>query len=991
MSKNKVIRCRVKNPDETNSGETGSNSRRFFAIYTVGLFSSDLLWRMRKNGQWLMIYRFAECLLDTERHTLSRGGELIKIGPQVFQILLYLIEHRGRAVSHEELLVYCWPGRYVSADSIRKELSRVRRAIGQRKGQVELIQTVSKKGYRFIGEVNEQATPGVDAVQADAPGESATAPLQPPLSDDTLLDMLLEPTDEPPATALPPLRAEQPKLPSLDAERRQLTVLECTVRHPESAKVSLDLEKQYEVQRLFSERGRDFIEADGGHIAGYTKDGLIAYFGYPQAHEDAVRRAVRSGLRLSEALRRQGLASSVGIDTGVVVIETATVDSPLVSGETPALASYLCAHAEPDSLVMSPATAALVAGYFDWRAWPEHATTPTAYRVIRERSSPSRLHGATVADLTAFVGREAELALLQGRWCEACEGRGQVVLLSGEAGIGKSRLIKRLKQQIIDAAPNRLECYGSPYHQNTAFYPLIDILQRALQQQAVAPTASALERLEALLQRYRMTLQTDVPPLAALLSLALPEERYAPVTADPQQLRQQVLQTMLKLLLAQAVERPLLLLIEDLHWVDPSTLELIEQLILQAPLATLMLVLSCRSDFMPPWVLQTVVTPIALKRFDQDQSEQMLAYLTDRKQLPVAVLQQIVEKTDGVPLFIEELTRTLLESSQLIEHEGRYALSDEDLQPLIPATLQDSLMARLDQLSSDKLIAQWAAALGREFSFEMLAAVTAIDEAVLRQGLDELVVAGLVHQRGVPPQARYKFKHALVRDAAYQSLLKLQRRHMHCQIAQVLETRFVELKRQQPELLARHFTEADLREQAIEYWRQAGERSAERSAHQEVISHLTAGLKLLQRLPSSRARDQRELDLILSLGPSLMAVKGQSASEVETAYTRADQLCEQLGETAKRFPVLWGLWRIYLNHPDMQAAYAKTQQMLALATETQDTSLLIEAHLATGSNAFYMGQSNQTRNHMEQVIGLYDPQQHQSLAMRFGGLDPVVL
>ena len=955
-----------------------------------------------------MIYYFAECQLDTERHALYRVGELISIEPKVFDILLYLIEQRGHIVSHEELLMHCWAGRYISTASLRSSMNKVRRAIGQRKGQAELIQTIPKVGYRFIGAVQELPRPQVDAVVAAATGEPATAALKSPTFDSTATDLppesvlpagdtltlthrdWVQERSEESFTTPPPERSPQPIVPDSDVERRQLTVLECALRIPEPANTSLDLEKRYEAQQRFIDQGRDIIEASGGHIVGFTNHGLVAYFGYPQAREDAARRAVRSGLRLIEGLQRQGLASSIGIDTGPVVIEKASVEAPLVSGQTPALASSLCADAVQDSVLLSPATAALVAGYFDWRAWPEHAATPMAYRVMRERRSASRIERTTNGELTAFTGRETELALLQERWHEACEAQGQVVLLSGEAGIGKSRLIDRLKQHIADTVTNCLECHSSPYHQNTVFYPLINLLQYLLQQQTVAPEMGELERLEALLQGYQMTPQTDVPPLAVLLSLRLPEKRYPPSIADPQQLRQEILQTLLKLLLAQAVEQPLLLIIEDLHWADPSTLELIEQLVVQAPTAPLLLMLSCRPDFTPAWVLEAAVTPVALKRFNSNQTEQMLEHLTNHKQLPRAVARQIVAKADGVPLYIEELTRTLLESEQLIESEGRYELNNDELQPMIPATLQDSLMARLDRLSSDKLIAQWGAALGREFDFEVLAAVTVIDDTVLRQGLDELVATGLVYQRGVPPQARYHFKHALVRDAAYQSLLKQQRRHIHRRIAEVLETRFVEIKRQQPELLARHFAEADIKEQAIEYWRQAGERSAERSAHQEVISHLSAGLKLLEHLPPNYARDQRELDLLLSLGPSLMAVKGQATSEVETVYKRADQLCDQLGETAKRFPALWGLWRIYLNQPDMRAADAKTQLLLALATETQDTGLQIQAHLAAGSTSLNIGRFKQAQNHMERVIALYDPQQHQSLATRYGGYDPAV-
>jgi predicted ATPase len=399
-------------------------------------------------------------------------------------------------------------------------------------------------------------------------------------------------------------------------------------------------------------------------------------------------------------------------------------------------------------------------------------------------------------------------------------------------------------------------------------------------------------------------------------------------------------------------------------------------------------VLTCRPDFVPPWNRQIPLTPLRLDRLNRSQIEQMLWRLTGGKALPALVIEQIAGKTDGVPLFVEELTRMLLESGQLQQTGQGFELTASFDQLAIPLTLQDSLMARLDRLGPGKEIAQWAAVLGREFSHELLAAAVPFAEAALQQGLEALLEAGLLHQRGLAPQARYIFKHALIRDIAYQSLLKRQRQQLHQRTAEVLEARFSEISRIQPELLAWHYTEAGCVQQALPYWQQAGVRAIGRSALREARRHLNNGLKLLRELADTPEKYHQELQFLTTLGPALVALAGQAAAEVEAVYARADQLCLLLGETGQRFAVLWGLWRYSLNRPQLQTAHDVSQQLLTLARQQQDSSMLLEACIACGTTQWYLGNFTGTREHMAQAEALYQPEQHQALAQRFGGCDP---
>jgi predicted ATPase len=479
-------------------------------------------------------------------------------------------------------------------------------------------------------------------------------------------------------------------------------------------------------------------------------------------------------------------------------------------------------------------------------------------------------------------------------------------------------------------------------------------------------------------------LEESVQLFAPLLSVPLPEHHYPPLNLSPQRQRQKTLETIVAILLELAEHQPILFIIEDLHWTDPTTLELLSLILDQTPTASLLVLLTCRPHFQPAWHHRSYLTEITVNRLSHTQVEQIVAGMTDGNTFPQEVLAQIVEKTDGVPLFVEEMTKAILESGQLTAVDGHYELTGSFSTFAIPATLQDSLMARLDRLVTAKAIAQYAAVIGRQLAYALLQAVSQLDNTTLQRELGRLVEAELLFQRGLPPQSIYVFKHALIQDAAYQSLLKSTRQLYHQRIAQVLEKKFPETAEAQPELLAHHYMEAGLTEQSVTYWYKAGQRAIERSAHVEAISHLRQGLELIQTLPETPDRVQQEVEMHIALGASLIATKGQAAPEVGETYTYARQLCQHLEDPQRLFPVLRGLWHYYQVHGELQMAYALSEQLLTLAQQVQETAMLIAAHRAVGMTLFYMGAVAAAHRHFAQGMALYDPPLHRASAFLYG-------
>jgi TOMM system kinase/cyclase fusion protein len=807
-----------------------------------------------------------------------------------------------------------------------------------------------------------------------------------------------------------PVAASRPA----DAERRQLTVLFCDLVDSTVLASQLDPEELREVVRAYQAACAKVIARFEGHIAQYLGDGLLVYFGYPLAHEDDAQRAVRAGLGIVEALdqlntrlaqeglrpaptqsRQRGvhLAVRLGVHTGLVVVGEVGSDTrqeQLALGETPNLAARLQGIAAPDTLVISTATLQLLGGFFACQSLGPQLLKGLAqplevYQVLYESMARSRLEAAGSTGLTPLVGREQEVGLLLERWAQVKDGLGQVVLLSGEAGIGKSRLVQILKEQVA-AEPQAwlTPCQCSPYYQHTALYPWIELLERVvLQFGREESPQQKLRKLEGLLVQHGLPLAEAVPLFAVLLSLPLTAD-YAPLFLSPEQQKQKTLQGLLTILLRIAAQQPVLLVMEDLHWVDPSTLELLNLLVDQGPTARILALLTFRPDFSPPWTGRSHCTQVTVHRLPRRQAVEIIRQVAHNKALPSEVVEQIVARTDGVPLFVEELTKMVLESGLLQEREERYELIGP-LPPLaIPATLHDSLMARLDRLATVKGLAQLGATLGREFSYELLQAVAPWDEGTLQRGLQQLVEAEFLYQRGVPPQATYVFKHALIQEAAYQSLLRSTRQQYHQHIAQVVEVRFPEVCETQPELLAHHYTEAGVLAQAVPYWQRAGQRALERSANLEAVAHLRKALEVLATLPDTLERAQQELDLQTILGPALINTKGQAAPEVLHAYARARQLCQQVGETPQLFRVLRGLWYFYLHRVELQTARELGEQLLTLAQRVGDQALLLEAHYALGNTLNYLGEFAATQAHFAQGIALYDPEQHRSHAVRYG-------
>ena len=787
---------------------------------------------------------------------------------------------------------------------------------------------------------------------------------------------------------------------ALDAERRQLTVLFCDLVDSTALASRLDPEDLRDVIRAYQGTCAEVIQHFDGHIAQYLGDGLLVYFGYPQAHEDDAQRAVRAGLGLVEALdtlNRRGvlgqtvqLALRIGIHTGVAVVGEiggGGRQEQLALGETPNIAARLQGLAAPNTVVISAATQRLIQGYFTChdlglQTLKGLATPLHVAQVVRATEVQQRFEVAAARGLTPLVGREHEVGLLRERWGQVQAGHGQIVMLSGEAGIGKSRLVQVVKEEISSATALRIEYHCSPYHQHSAFYPVIAHLERVLAWRQDDTPTDRLRKLEDALRPYPLPLAAVVPLVAALLLLPLPAERYPPLTLPPQRQKQKTLEALLTWLLALTEQQPVLFVMEDLHWIDPSTLEFLTLLVEQGPTARLLTLLTCRPEFQVPWGLRTHLTPIALQRLPQPQVEAMIARLTGGKALPPAVLQQVVTKTDGVPLFVEELTKTVLESGLLRETEEHYALTGPLPSLAIPATLHDSLMARLDRLGTVKAVAQLGAVLGRTFAYEVLQAVTPLDEAPLQQALARLVDAELLYQRGAPPQATYLFKHALIQEAAYQSLLKSTRQQFHQRTAQVLETRFPASVETQPELVAQHYSAAGRHEQAIPYWQRAGQQASDRSAHLEAISHVSTGIALLKTLPETPERIQQALSLHIALGSALLKTKGHAAPEVEHAYTQARTLCQQVGETPELGQVLSGLWVFYLVGSQLHTARELAETLRRLAQRIHDPMLAVIAHNALGTTWFYLGALPAARQYLEEVIARYPPDQSRAAAFR---------
>ena len=786
-----------------------------------------------------------------------------------------------------------------------------------------------------------------------------------------------------PAAAEPIATAMRP----LEPERRQLTVLFCDLVGSTELAARLDPEDLRDVMRAYQAACADMVGRFEGHVARLLGDGVLAYFGWPRAHEDDAERAVRVGVQLVDTIARLEpradvrLQARVGIATGQVVIgdlvgEGAPRDEAVV-GETPNLAARLQALAEPGAVVISQATRRLIGGLFELDdLGPQHlkgfAEPLVVWRVSGESRTESRFEALRGGTLTPLVGREHELGLLLERWTWATTGDGQVVLLAGEPGIGKSRMVRALRERLGDQPYTPLSHYCAPHHTNSALHPVIDLLRRGAGLARDDPPSQQLAKLETLLAETTDELDEVVPLLAHLLSIPT-DGRYAALDLSPERQKQRTLEVLTDQLVALAARRPVLDVYEDVHWIDPSTLELLDLVIERVRRLRVLVLITHRPEFTSPWTGQAHLTLLPLNRLGRSQGATMALRVSGGKRLPSEIVEQIAARTEGVPLFVEELTKAVLESEILTDVGDRYELSGPLPPFAIPATLRDSLMARLDRLAPVRDLAQIGAAIGRDFSHALLAAVADRSEAELQAALHQLVASELVFRRGTPPDVTYSFKHALVQDAAYGTLLKSRRQQLHSRIAQVLEERFPEASETQPELLAQHYTAAGLHDQAVEYWHRAGQRASERSANLEAIAHLTRGLELARTIPDPLQAAQQELKLQVALGEPLVAAKGYGGPEAGATYNRALELCRQVGESPYLFPTMWGLWHFYLAQAAFHTARDLGEELLGLAEQHNDPMLLLAAHQALGQSLYRIGEFGAALRHLEQARARLEP------------------
>ena len=710
------------------------------------------------------------------------------------------------------------------------------------------------------------------------------------------------------STVLPPVPFPAAEGARGAPERRQLTVLFCDLAGSTALSARLDPEDMREVIRAYQDACSRVIARYDGFVAKFMGDGILAYFGFPRAHEDDAERAVRAGLDLAVAVGKletragERLDARIGVATGIVVVGDLVGEGPAqeqaVIGDTPNLAARLQACAEPGGVVIADSTRHLLGDAFELKSLGHlnlkgFSAPAPAWAALREAENVTRFEASRSRRMTPFVGREPEVALLIERWRDAKAGEGKVALLSGEAGIGKSRILATLRERVAHEPHVTVRYQCSPHHVSDAFYPIVSQIWRAAEFASEEAPGARLEKLEAMGRRSGLEPTEIVPFVASLCSVPF-DGRYPPLEMAPGEQKERSIAALLALFEGLTREAPVLALLEDAHWIDPSSLEVFNRLINRTPKLRAFLVITFRPDFVAPWVGHAHVNLLALNRFGRRHAVAMIDRIAGGKALPAEVLEQIVAKTDGVPLFVEELTKTVLESGLLHEESGSYVLASA-LSPLaIPSTLQDSLMARLDRLAPVKEIAQIGATIGREFSYSLLEAVSPVRGAALQDALGKLMAAGLVFGHGTPPEATYAFKHALVQDTAYATLLKGRRQGLHQRIAESLRDRFPEHAEHEPGVIAHHFTQAGLAQSAIEWWGRAGTRAMRRFANHEAVLSYANGLTLMADLPRSEERDRQELSFRLALGPALLAARGYASDEVEHNYQEAGRLAEAL-------------------------------------------------------------------------------------------------
>jgi class 3 adenylate cyclase/predicted ATPase len=785
------------------------------------------------------------------------------------------------------------------------------------------------------------------------------------------------------------------------AERRQLTVMFCDLVGSTALARNLDPEDMLEVLRRYQRSCAGLVTEFGGSVSQYLGDGILAYFGHPVAHEDDAERAVRAALAIVDSMGPLNaspdgnhgvpLAVRIGIATGLVVVGNivgeAGSEERTAIGETPNLAARLQASALTNTVVVAETTQRLLGGRFEYEELDPlplagFAEPQRAWRVIRAADARSRFEAFRSTALTPLVGRTMELGAMMDRWQSARDGRGSVMLISGEPGIGKSRLAVAFAEAIAGELHEPIHFSCSPFHRDTALHPVIERLSRDAGLEDGDDDAQRQEKLRVHLKDDPESPARMLPLLAALLSIDGHEPLQAAVGAQKQ--KELTLAALIARIEKAARAVPQILVFEDLQWIDPTSLEFLDLLVERVPQQRLLILATARPEFTPSWTDREWVTTITLDRLGRRRTEELVRKILAGKPVPDAVVTQIAAKTGGVPLFVEELTKTVVESGLLRGETGGESLEGPLPQLAIPATIHDSLMARLDQLALPKEIAQIGSVIGRRFSYALLAEVTALPNSVLQPSLDRLSASELVFCRGTPPNSTYVFKHALIQDAAYESLLISKRRHLHRRIADVLQVTFPEKARNSPELVAHHYSEAGDNEPAIGFWQRAAQKAMRTSSYAEAANHLRRGLDLLEALPKGGARDSRELELLLLRATVLIALKGAGSPDVEKIYTRALDLCARLPQSPLHFAAFWGWWRISM---DFRTGRDRAQNLLQLAEGLAEPGLVLQAHHSLWATNFMLGDHRQCLKHIACGLDLYQEHEHAALSLIYGGHD----
>jgi class 3 adenylate cyclase/predicted ATPase len=923
----------------------------------------------------MAIYAFGPFRLDTKAEILFRGADPVALGQRAIALLRVLVERPGVPVSKDALIEAAWFGLTVEESNLTVQIAALRRLFDQEPGGARWIETLPRRGYRFVGSV-------VAGDRGDATGVSST-----------VTDSDITATEPGPAFTPTPITK---------AERRQLTIMSCELAGSAALSGNMELEDLRDVIDAYHRCVVDTAGRFAGFVAKRIGDLALVFFGYPAAHEGDAEQAVRAGLELCAAVQALSphadapLRCRVGIATGMVIVSDPagigeTQEYGLV-GEAPNLAARLLGIAEPNMVVIADSTRKLLGNHFELDDLGQSYLKGDTERMpcwaaLRASFVEGRFEALHASGMTALVGREEESELLLRRWSGAKTGEGQVVLLAGEAGIGKSRLAVALLESLSTEPHTRFRCFCSSNHTDSAFYPIIGQMERAAKLARDDTSQAKLDKLDALFAQTSTSIE-DVALFAQMLSLPN-DGRYPELDLPPQQRRRRMLEALIVQIEALARSTPVLMIFEDAHWADPTSLEVLGRLVDRIASLPVLLIVTFRPEFEPPWIGGAHVTALTINRLRLREVGALIDSVVGNRLLAGSIRQNIVERADGIPLFVEEMTKAVLEAGA--EGEARRgAATLPYLASAVPASLHASLTARLDRLGATKEVAQIGAAIGREFSGALVAAVLGKPETELEAALDRLIATGLLLRRGIPPYASYLFKHALVQDAAYGMLLREPRRALHARIAAALEGQFAETAENQPEILARHCTEAGLIEKAAGLWGKAGQRSLARSALAEGAVQLTRALAEIAALPPTPATRREQITLQVALITALFHTKGFAASETKEAVEKARLLIEQaeaLGEPPDPlllFSVLYGFWAAHYVAFNGDVLRELAVQFLGLAEKQKAVVPFMVGHRLMGATLVFTGNIAEGRAHYDQALALYDPAERRPLALRFG-------